>query len=171
MTPPAHPKAAAPDDEIRQHAVGQAVGQLADGAVANESARAVSPDPRAASASAARESAAAGAPPPASAPVQETLSVSPAPAAPAARTATFSALAFSPWRAVDGRVERSRDNGATWQHAVPSSIPGLLSWYTNVVASDSQFRVILGRTEAFPSPLNSRRLHWHELDIEVGGCN
>lgn len=65
----------------------------------------------------------------------------------------------------------SRDNGATWQHAVPSSIPGLLSWYTNVVASDSQFRVILGRTEAFPSPLNSRRLHWHELDIEVGGCN
>ncbi len=147
-------KAAAPDDEIRQHAVGQAVGQLADGAVANESARAVSPDPRAASASAARESAAAGAPPPAPAPVQETLSVSPAPAAPAARTATFSALAFSPWRAVDGRVERSRDNGATWQH-VPTpdgvrviaagSPGGDVCW---LVADDGVLRTTNGSTWA-----------------------
>ena len=127
----ARAKSAAPDDETRQHAVGQAVEQLADRAAANESARGVSPDARAAAASAAtastaRESTAtAGAPPPAPAPtpVQETLSVSPAPAAPAARTPTFSALVFSPWRALDGRVERSRDNGATWQRvATPAGV-------------------------------------------------
>lgn len=142
-------KAAAPADEARQHAV----GQTADRAVANESVGAASPDARAAAASAAREStAAAGAPPPAPAPVQETLAVAPAPAAPAARTATFSALVFSPWRAVDGRVERSRDNGATWQR-VPTpdgvrviaagSSGGDICW---IAAEDGVLRTTDGRT-------------------------
>lgn len=65
----------------------------------------------------------------------------------------------------------SADNGVTWRYAAANSIPGQLSWFVNAVASDSQFRVIIGRTEAIPSPTNSRRLHWHELDVEVGGCS
>lgn len=141
---------AAPPGEVRQ----RAVGQVADSVAANESARVVSPEARAGAAGAARESAtAAAAPTPAAAPAQETLTVSPAPpAAPAGRAAAFSALAFTPWRAVDGRVERSRDNGATWER-VPTpdgvrviaagSPGGDVCW---IVADGGVLRTTDGRT-------------------------
>lgn len=138
--------------EVRQHAL----GRIADSAVASEAAGAVSRDPRAATSGEARGAGAAGPPPPAAAPLQETLTVSPAPAAPAApaRTATFSALVASPWRAVDGRVERSRDNGATWiPVATPAGVRviaagspgGDVCW---VVVEDGVLRTTDGRTWA-----------------------
>lgn len=109
---------------------------------------------------------------PAAAPVQEALTVSqaaPPPAAPAiapapaaaaaadaaaarARTTTFSALTFTPWRAVNGRVERSRDDGATWEGvATPEGVRviaagspgGDICW---LVVEDGVLRTTNGRT-------------------------